>query len=416
MSRLIKRVVIALAIIMMVGASFIAVKTNAVPSFARENGIECSTCHTQWPQLNDYGREFKESGFNFSGATTKIADGVDLDKSFPGSGALNLRFLDKRFSRDRDYEDLTQGDKQLKLRAGHELELFFAGRASEKISFFAEVEAEDEWPDPNGDAPGFQLQLATAVAEYRCNYGVTFTGGIGNVFYADAYNTLNYSKMARKAWIVTGNVPHEAQFLSVSARPTAIPKLFVLAALSGNDGDLEGHDARDLSFRAAYDFLPWLMFGGYANLGKTYNPATWRCEDQIDRGGLDFQVDRGSLHINGVWSRRHDYTMNVGQDVDGTWETVAGLEFMYITYDANGHPIWAPNLILDYYAMDIMATGGGTGFTPPLDRTGYGIFLTRFLKENAKAQIGVEGTLAAAAVYNLEHKEMRVTLVGVFGF
>ncbi len=415
MTRLFTKIAIVLAILLMVCVSFVALKTKAVPSFARENGIECSTCHTQWPQLNDYGREFKESGFNLSGETAEIAEGVDLDKNFPGSAALNMRFIDKRFSRDRTYEDLTQGDKQLQLRAGHELEAFLAGRASEKIAFFAEIEAEDEWPDPTGDAPGFQLQLATAVAEYRCRRGVTFSGGFGNVFYADPYNTLNYHKVARKEWIVSGNVPHEAQFMSVSGRFNAFPKLFLLAALSGNDRDLEGHDARDYSLRAAFDALPWLMIGGYANLGRTYNPGTWRSEDQVDRGGLDFQIDRGDIHVNGVWSRKHDYTRDVGQDVIGTWETFAGLEFQYIITDAAGHPKWAPYVVLDYYAMDIM-TAGATNI-PPRDRSGYGVFLAHFIKENAKAQIGVEGTLTAAEVfYDLEHKEMRWTIVGHFGF
>ena len=48
--------------------------------------------------------------------------------------------------------------------------------------------------------------------------------------------------------------------------------------------------------------------------------------------------------------------------------------------------------------------------------TGFGVFLTYFLKENAKAQIGVEGLLTAAKPYDYEHKEKRWTLVGVFGF
>jgi hypothetical protein len=404
MSKQAIKFIFVLIIIMAAGASLISVKTNAVPSFARENGLECSTCHTQWPQLNEYGREFKESGFNYAGETTKIADGVDLDSKIPVAGALNLRFLDKRFSRDTSNEDLTEGDKQLKLRAGHELELFLAGRASKNVAFFAEFEAEDEWPDPNGDAPGFQVQLATAAAQYRFMGGVTFAGGFGNVFYADAYNTLNHSRVARKDWIVSGNVPSDAQFISLAGRFNAFPDLFLLGALSGNDGDLEGRDARDYSFRAAYDVLSWLMFGGYANLGKTYNPATSRSEDQVDRGGLDFQIAKDAMHVNGVWSRRHDYAAN-------TWETFSGIELQYIIDDQKGKPRYIPYLVLDYYAMDISGANN-----EPQDKTGYGAFLSYLLMENIKAQLGVEGTLAAAGSYNYEHKEMRWTAVGHFGF
>jgi hypothetical protein len=417
MSKHIGKILLVSCVLLAAAATFIAVKTDAVPSFARQNGTECSTCHTQWPQLNEYGREFKESGYNLTGPTTNVAEGVDLDRTFPASAALNLRFIDKRFSSDSPNQDLNQGEKQLLLRAGHELEAFMAGRASEQISFFAEIEAEDEWPDPAGDAPGFQLQLATAVAEYRCMGGATFTGGFGNVFFADPYNTLYHHRVVRREWNVAGNVPSDAQFISVSGRFDAVPVLFLLAALSGNDGDLEGRDARDYSFRAAYDLKPWLMIGGYANLGRTYNPGTWRSEDQIDRGGIDFQIDKDQFHVNGVWSRQHDYTRDVGQDVIGTWETFAAVELQYIITDQNDQPEWVPYLMLDYYAMDIMDTGGGTGHTMPRDISGYGLFLSHFFKQNARAQIGVEGTLTAAEnYYNLEHKETRVTIAGYFGF
>jgi hypothetical protein len=412
MSRQIAKLVIFSCLLLAAAATFIAVKTDAVPSFARENGAECTTCHTQWPHLNEYGREFKESGYNLAGPTTNVAEGVDLDRSFPAAAVLNLRYIDKRFSDDVDYEDLTQGDKRLLVRAGHEFEAFFAGRASQDICFFAELEAEDE--------TGFEPELVTAAAQYRFMGGVTLTGGFGNVFFADGYNTLHHHHVVRRDWIVSDNVPGDAQFISLSGRFNALPKLSLLAALSGNDGDFEGHDARDYSARAAFDLMPWLMIGGYANIGRTYdtNPAhPFRSHDQVDRGGFDFQIDKDQLHVNGVWSRKHDYTADVGQDVIGTWETFAAVELQYVVTDLNGNPKFVPYVMVDYYAMDIMDTGGGTGHTLPRDWTGYGAFMSYYVKQNAKAQVGVEGTLAAAEnYYNLEHKEMRFSIVGIFGF
>ena len=405
--------VIVCGVLLAAAATFVAVKTDAVPSFARENGTECTTCHTQWPQLNEYGRQFKESGYNLAGSTTDIAEGVDLDRSFPISAAVNLRFLDKWFSSDSPNQDLNQGEKQLQVRAGHEVEAFFAGRASQDISFFTELTAEDE--------AGFQPQVEMAAGQYSFMGGVTLTGGYGNVFFADVYNTMRHHPVARRDWNVSDNLPHDAQFISVSGRFNSFPDLFLLGALSGNDDDLEGRDARDYSFRAAYDLMPWLMVGGYANLGRTYgtNPAhPFRSQDQVDRGGVDFQIDKDQLHVNGVWSRKHDYTAAVpGQDVIGTWETFAAVEAQYIIFDQYDQPKWVPYLLVDYYAMDIMDTGGGTGHTLPRDRSGYGAFLSYFLKQNARAQIGIEGTLSAADnFYQLEHKETRVTLVGKFGF
>jgi hypothetical protein len=35
----------------------------AVPSFARQTGFECTTCHVSWPELTSVGRQFKLGGF-----------------------------------------------------------------------------------------------------------------------------------------------------------------------------------------------------------------------------------------------------------------------------------------------------------------------------------------------------------------
>jgi hypothetical protein len=37
----------------------------AIPAFARKYHTSCSTCHNNWPELNDFGRAFKINGFKF---------------------------------------------------------------------------------------------------------------------------------------------------------------------------------------------------------------------------------------------------------------------------------------------------------------------------------------------------------------
>ena len=41
----------------------------AVPSFARQTGMSCTVCHTNWPQLTPFGRTFKMDGYTFSKET-----------------------------------------------------------------------------------------------------------------------------------------------------------------------------------------------------------------------------------------------------------------------------------------------------------------------------------------------------------
>ncbi len=37
----------------------------AIPAFARQYGTSCSTCHIDFPKLNDFGKAFKDAGFKF---------------------------------------------------------------------------------------------------------------------------------------------------------------------------------------------------------------------------------------------------------------------------------------------------------------------------------------------------------------
>jgi len=38
---------------------------RAIPAFARMYGTSCSTCHIDFPKLNDFGKAFKDAGFKF---------------------------------------------------------------------------------------------------------------------------------------------------------------------------------------------------------------------------------------------------------------------------------------------------------------------------------------------------------------
>ena len=42
-----------------------AQSSYAIPAFARMYGTSCSTCHVNFPKLNDFGKAFKDAGFKF---------------------------------------------------------------------------------------------------------------------------------------------------------------------------------------------------------------------------------------------------------------------------------------------------------------------------------------------------------------
>ncbi len=44
---------------------FLPQVSNAIPAFARQYGTSCTTCHSDFPKLNDFGKAFKDAGFKF---------------------------------------------------------------------------------------------------------------------------------------------------------------------------------------------------------------------------------------------------------------------------------------------------------------------------------------------------------------
>jgi hypothetical protein len=40
-------------------------RSYAIPAFSRQYHISCTTCHIDFPKLNDFGKAFKDAGFKF---------------------------------------------------------------------------------------------------------------------------------------------------------------------------------------------------------------------------------------------------------------------------------------------------------------------------------------------------------------
>lgn len=55
--------IVVVAILFAIQSS--APRVSAIPAFARKYHTACSTCHSNWPELNDFGRAFKINGFKF---------------------------------------------------------------------------------------------------------------------------------------------------------------------------------------------------------------------------------------------------------------------------------------------------------------------------------------------------------------
>src|SRR5260221_5472090 len=64
--------------------TFSASDVYAVPSFARQTGMACTSCHTAFPQLSPFGRVFKLSGYTMSSEQSDLPPLAMMMQGAPG--------------------------------------------------------------------------------------------------------------------------------------------------------------------------------------------------------------------------------------------------------------------------------------------------------------------------------------------
>src|ERR1035437_8924508 len=51
---------------------------KSLPSYARQTSMSCTACHTSFPELNSFGRQFKVNGYTLNTASTIVDMGDTL--------------------------------------------------------------------------------------------------------------------------------------------------------------------------------------------------------------------------------------------------------------------------------------------------------------------------------------------------
>jgi hypothetical protein len=314
-------------------AGFISIsvqEADAVPSFARKYGTNCSACHTAWPMLNATGRAFKENGYRFPGVQDKdraISDTLYLDKTFPVSAVLTARPYDEKKSGNR------------KLRALHEAELIAAGILYKNVSGFLELEAEDE--------TGFMVKMPTVALNYHYSGLFNLQFSYSDMLLADPYDTYSSRRLTRGSYSVidqafggadgamAGTLGDSRQVISVYGRP--VSNVFYTLGLSGVAGDAEGENAKNIHARVAVDVLPNTMVGLLGVSGR------WQNRD-FSRLGLDFQTDYKDFRFMGVFLGAQDDKANGGTENNNAWY----LQALYVI-SKNSSPWIVPLIRIDSY-------------------------------------------------------------------
>lgn len=110
---------------------------RAVPSYTRQTGLTCAACHTLYPALTPFGRQFKLNGYTMTGLTqvmakeTRQAPGLSLNREMPISAIVQVGLT----SLDR----AAPGQQNPSSAFPQSLSLYLAGAATPHVGTFIEL-------------------------------------------------------------------------------------------------------------------------------------------------------------------------------------------------------------------------------------------------------------------------------------
>lgn len=126
-------------LVWLVGATtLLSQQANAVPSFARQTGLACSSCHTVFPELTPFGRSFKMHGYTM---TTLQQVSNTKSKSLGKDMSINkIPALSAMLQVSANYAKADNPSTTADLP--DELSLFYAGEITPNIGSFIQLTLE----------------------------------------------------------------------------------------------------------------------------------------------------------------------------------------------------------------------------------------------------------------------------------
>ncbi len=296
----------ALTTLTLTGALLAPMAAQAVPSFARQTGMDCAACHTVFPQLTPFGRMFKLSGYTMaSGAyndQNQQSEKLQEDSMPPLSAMLQVDYTSMKKDDTGPAGNMTKDTVQLP----QQFSIFYAGRISNYMGAFAQatLDSTNSFAMDNTDIR--YARTASTAGGTSITYGVSFNN---NPTVEDIVNTT-------PAW----GFPFSAADYGHSP---AYGTLLKSGAFAQTTGGLVAY--------AMINNTWYLSVGSYhdtqANLGTT-TPTTMGLRGRAEYGRAAFQKDYGTSNFD-VGA----YTMNGKLQTDVTDPTEVFAKFNDIGFD-----------------------------------------------------------------------------------
>lgn len=159
---------------------FVQVPTaSAIPSYARQTGFPCKSCHYMPPELTPLGRAFKLNGYTMTGkpTVTSPAKGTESGLSILEAFPLSV-LLDTSFTSLKSPEPVAQGSGTVSSQNGsfqipQQASLFLAGAWATHVGSFVQVTYTSQGDHFTWDNSDIRYANATHLFKKDLAYGIT---------------------------------------------------------------------------------------------------------------------------------------------------------------------------------------------------------------------------------------------------
>ena len=317
--RLKPTIMATLAACMIAGLALFPQRAMALPSFARQTGLPCSRCHITFPELTEFGREFKLNGYTLSGPefakVTAPASGNEaglwINRALPISAMLQIA--------DTGMAKLQPGTQTGNVELPQQLSLFLAGEVATQAGLFLQVtyDSRDHFSLDNTD---FRVVNFATVGDKPMTYGLD----------------INNSPTVEDLW---NDTPAWSwPFTGPDTSPTPAAATLVDGTLAQDVGGMGGYVMWNHQWYGDFTLYRSMHLGGpQPPTGVNYNvniagtAPYWRGAWQTSWGGGTSFLEVGTYgmradsYFNGLVGPQDSYTDNA---VDAQYEHHFGLNIL----------------------------------------------------------------------------------------
>jgi len=257
--------------------SVVATPAHAVPAFAGQTGQPCSACHVGsfGPELTQYGRLFKISGYTLQGGTGTLAHlplALFVQSSFTSTAKGQGGPAAADFNANNNF-------------AVDQVSLFLAGRVTSYAGAFIQATYDGVSHGFNLDNTDVRLTTPITVGSHEIQIGLSANNG---PMVQDPYNTTY-------AW----NFP----FIGSQLAPAPTASTILGGPLLGNTVGLTAYAWMDQSLYAEAGFYDTQAPGLMSRLGESYGPGSATAPAPYVRLAYEWDWGHNSAHVGTAFLR-----------------------------------------------------------------------------------------------------------------